>query len=72
MSYEEFRQKSRQEIPGADAVEQEALCFVKSWHRQPELHPFLWYRGVNLGEMDEFQQYSDVLPHFVERAREPE
>jgi hypothetical protein len=71
MSREKFEQKRRQEIPGADVVEQEALRFVKSWHRLSALHAFLWYRGVNLGEMDEFQQYSDVLPHFVERHRDP-
>lgn len=55
--------EARREAPYADAdpIDREALRFLKSWHRAPELQDILWYRGVNLGEADEY----DVLPHII-------
>lgn len=57
----EFDARRQEPYPHADAIDREALRFLKSWHRAPELQDVIWYRGVNLGEVDEY----DLLPHII-------
>ena len=58
-----YEYEKRQSDPHQDRspLDQEALRLVKSWHRHPALHDLLWYKGVNLGEVDEF----DLLPEII-------
>jgi len=63
----------RRNAPHSDCTEmdQEALRFIKSWHRAPELHDILWYKGVNLGEVDEYDTFPEVVKALIDReARE--
>lgn len=70
MSMREFEEWRSQEYPGRDPLDAEVLRFVKSWHRHPALHEVLWYRGVNLGEVDEYTLIPEVLTALVEREAE--
>ena len=67
MSMREFEERKNQEYPDRDPLDEEVLRFVKSWHRHPALHDLLWYRGVNLGEVDEYTLIPEVLTALVER-----
>ena len=51
----------------ADETDREALRFVKSWHRHPVLYDAIWYRGINLGEVNEFMLLPEVITALVER-----
>lgn len=67
----EFDQRKKMPYPDLPALEGEAMRFVKSWHRYPPLHDALWYRGINLGEMDEYDLFPDVLSALVESDKGP-
>lgn len=51
--------------------DQPAMEFVTSWHGHPSLHDALWYRGVNIGEMFEWNLVQEVIP-LLNRLRENE
>ena len=65
----EFDQRKTMPCLDLPPLEGEAMRFVKSWHRYPPLHDPLWYRGVNLGEMDEYDVFPEVLAALVEREK---
>lgn len=62
----EFEQRRDTAHAGLTSVEAEAVRFVKSWHRHPALREALWYRGVNLGEVNEFALFADIFPVLAE------
>ncbi len=57
---EEFIQWRDASIEGAKA-DVDAVRFVTSWHRFPDLHDVLWYRDVNLGEVLEWALTPEVI-----------
>ncbi|MBN2307953.1 MAG: hypothetical protein JXR94_03220 [Candidatus Hydrogenedentes bacterium] len=63
----EFQERKEAAYPDADPEDAEALRFVKSWHRYPPLHEALWYRGVNLGEVDEYLLLPEIITALLER-----
>ena len=52
-----------------EPIDVEAMRFTQSWHRYPGFHEAMWYRGVNLGEADEFILMTDVVPALLEREK---
>lgn len=63
----EFEELKNAPYPHADDIDRKALQFTKSWHRHPALHDALWYRGINLGELDEFVLMQEVVRILVEQ-----
>ena len=68
---DEFDQRRKAPYPQKDPIDAEALRFVKSWHRCPELHDVLWYKGVNLGEMDEYNLLPLVITALLDAREHP-
>ncbi len=64
----EYQKRQEATFPGRSELDQEALRFIKSWHRHPALQDLLWYRGINLGEVDEFDMFPEILELLVDRA----
>ena len=62
---EERKTATYPEITGP--IDAEALRFTKSWHRYPDIHEAVWYRGINLGEVDEFILLPEVITALLER-----
>jgi len=65
----EFRERKEDPYPDADPEDREALRFAKSWHRYPPLHEAVWYRGINLGEADEYYLIPEIVPALLERSQ---
>ena len=65
----EFEERRDAPYPQADPLDREAMRFVKSWHRYPPLHDALWYRGVNLGEANEYLLFQEVMSILLEREK---
>jgi hypothetical protein len=63
----EFEERKNAEHPDADPIDTEALRFVKSWHRYPPIHEAMWYRGINLGEVDEYILFQEIMTAILER-----
>lgn len=63
----EFEERKTAPYPGMDPIDAEALRFTKSWHRYPGIHEAIWYRGVNLGEVDEYLLLPEVITALLER-----
>lgn len=59
---------TRERYPDADPDEALALDFTKNWHRHPSMREAIWYRGVNLGAMGEYQLLADALKIFMRRS----
>lgn len=67
---DDFEARRQRAYPDREAIDVAALRFVKSWHRHPGLNGALGYRGVNIGEVDEFVLIQRIIPVLVhEEAR---
>lgn len=66
----EFRDRRDAPHDDADPIAAQTLGFVKSWHRYPPLHDALWFRGVNLGEADEYILFQEVMSALLARDKE--
>lgn len=67
-----FREREVQAPPDADAIDIQALRFVKNWHQYPGIKEALEYRGVNLGEMNEYLLLPEVITSLVELQEKEE
>ena len=65
---QEFEQRKEMEVVGADQEEVHAVRFVKSWHRFPVFHDAIWYRGINLGEADEYILVNPILKALLKQS----
>lgn len=65
---QEFEERKSRAVPDADPEERETVQFVKSWHRYPAFHEAIWYRGINLGEADEYILVSPTLTSQLRHA----
>lgn len=63
----EFQERKQTAYPDTDPTEVEALRFTKGWHRYPGVHSAMWYKGINLGEMDDYVLLGKVLKILLER-----
>jgi hypothetical protein len=63
----EYEERRTGDHRAADDIDREALRFVKSWHRHPDVHDALWYHGVNLGEVDEYMLLPEVIAALIAR-----
>lgn len=62
----EYNARRTEPYPDRSAIDAMALRFIKSWHRHPDLHDLMWYKGVNLGEMDEYDTLPEVIAAIIE------
>jgi len=63
-----FFEETTESYPDACPEENEAFRFVRNWHRTPELHDAIWYKGLNLGELNEYVLFSAVLKALLRRS----
>lgn len=57
-----FEEAKSRDYPSAETpIETAALRFTHSWSSWPPLHLLLHYRGVNLGETNEYHLFPKAL-----------